>query len=109
MHFEDFAFIITLGKKAQVYYRSKFISIKCYPQAEGSMFQNILRSYILHIFPGQQLAEVACSDDTRPAYISHQNTTLIETIDYPMSHPSGTRCEWIITPDNVPEVDQNVS
>ena len=58
---------------------------------------------------GQQLAEVACSDDTRPAYISHQNTTLIETIDYPMSHPSGTRCEWIITPDNAPEVDQNVS
>ena len=57
-------------------------------------------------FTGQQLAEVAWSDETRPAYITHQNTSLLETINYPLEHPIGTHCEWIITPDNAPEVYQ---
>ena len=69
---------------------------------KGSLL--VLESKIL----GQQLAEVACSDDTRPVYITHQNTTLIETINYPLDHPAGTQCEWVITPDNAPEVHQSL-
>ena len=60
-------------------------------------------------FTGQQLSEIACNDETRPAYITHQNTSLLETINYPLEHPAGTHCEWVITPDNAPEVYQIMS
>ena len=53
---------------------------------------------------GQQLADIACDDQTRPAIITTINSTIIETPGYPMDHPDSTECEWIITPDNTPEV-----
>ena len=55
----------------------------------------------IYLLEGQELAKRACSDTTRPAYITTTNYTLIETIDYPNEHPDNNFCEWIIQPDNV--------
>ena len=56
------------------------------------------------MFEGQELADVACGDTSRPAYITTTNSTLIETIGYPLEHPDYTECEWIIQPDTIPDV-----
>ena len=52
---------------------------------------------------GQVLAEIACGDTTRPAYITTTNSTIIETINYPLDHSDYTECEWIIQPENSAE------
>ena len=56
------------------------------------------------LHPGQEIAEVACDDSTRPAYVTTTNSTIIETINYPMDYPDYTECEWIIQPENAAEV-----
>ena len=61
-----------------------------------------IRQRFLHT--GQGLSGTACCDETRPAVVNSVNVTIIETIDYPQQHADNTVCQWIIQPDNVPEV-----